>query len=118
MSLKNVFLGTTLTLTIKADKQQRLLEKNINNELCKVHTWLCANRLSLNIDKSNFVIFHPPQKNLQGLKFNLKINDQQLNREFFIKYLGIMVDSNLNWKKHEIIVVNIDFWNAARPDRK
>ena len=56
------------------------LEKTINNELCKVHALLCANRLSLNIDKSNFVIFHPPQKNVQGLKLNLKINDQQLNR--------------------------------------
>ena len=75
------------------------LEKTINNELCKVHALLCANRLSLNIDKSNFVIFHPPQKNVQGLKLNLKINDQQLNRKFFIKYLGIMIDSNLNWKK-------------------
>ena len=59
----------------------------------------------MNIDKSNFVIFHPPQKNVQGLKLNLKINDQQLNREFFIKYLGIMIDSNLNWKKHLEFVV-------------
>ena len=81
------------------------LEKTINNELCKVHTWLCANRLSLNIDNSNVVIFHPPQKNVQGLKLNLKINDQQLNREFFIKYLGVMIDSNLNWKKHAESVV-------------
>ena len=79
--------------------------KTINNELCKVHTWLCANRLSLNIDKSNFVIFHPPQKNVQGLKLNLKINDRQLNREFFVKYLGVMIDSNLNWKKHAESVV-------------
>ena len=83
----------------------QILKKTINNELCKVHTWLCANRLSLNIDKSNFVIFHPPQKNVQGLKLNLKINDQQLNREFFIKYLGVMIDSNLNWKKHAESVV-------------
>ena len=42
---------------------------------------------------------------MQGLKLNLKINDQQLNREFFIKYLGVMIDSNLNWKKHAESVV-------------
>ena len=59
----------------------------------------------MNIDKSNFVIFYPPQKNVRGLKLNLKINDQQLNREFFIKYLGVMIDSNLNWKKHAESVV-------------
>ena len=42
---------------------------------------------------------------MQGLKLNLKINDQQLNREFFIKYLGVMIDSNLKWKRHAESVV-------------
>ena len=28
----------------------------LNNELVNIHTWLSANKLSLNIDKSNFVI--------------------------------------------------------------
>lgn len=75
-------------------------EESMNNELSNVHTWLCANRLSLNIDKSNFVIFHPPQKNVQSLNFCLKINDKQLKTEYCIKYLGIMIDANLSWKKH------------------
>ena len=76
-------------------------EESINNELSNVHTWLCANRLSLNIDKSSFVIFYPPQKNVQSLNFCLKISDKQLKREYWIKYLGIMIDSqNLSWKKH------------------
>ena len=39
------------------------LENQLNLELVKVNNWLCANKLSLNINKSNFVIFHPPQKN-------------------------------------------------------
>ena len=30
------------------------------------HTWLCANRLSLNVEKSNYVIFDTPQKNIQS----------------------------------------------------
>lgn len=75
-------------------------EASINNELSNVHTWLCANRLSLNIDKSNYVLFHPPQKNIQRLSLNLKINDKHLKREFCIKYLGVMIDSTLSWKKH------------------
>ena len=39
-----------------------MLESLINSELEKVLNWLCANKLSLNIDKSNFVIFCPWQK--------------------------------------------------------
>ena len=36
------------------------LENQLNLQLVKVNNWLCANKLSLNINKSNFVIFHPP----------------------------------------------------------
>ena len=32
--------------------------------LKKVHIWLSANKLSLNIEKSNFVMFHPVQKRI------------------------------------------------------
>ena len=37
----------------------QILEKTINKELNKVYLWLNVNRLSLNIDKTNFIIFHP-----------------------------------------------------------
>ena len=53
----------------------------------------------LNIEKSNFILFHPPQKKLQDSSFNLKLCNKQLKREYCIKYLGILIDSHLNWKK-------------------
>ena len=37
------------------------IQKTVNKELRKVRKWLEANRLALNIDKTNFVIFHSPQ---------------------------------------------------------
>ena len=36
----------------------------MNKELKKVKKWLDANQLALNIDKTNFVIFHSPQKQI------------------------------------------------------
>ena len=74
------------------------LELIVNNELSYVHTWLCANKLSLNIVKSSFVLFHPPQRKIEA-SINLYINDTSLNEKDNIKYLGIIIDSNLNWKK-------------------
>ena len=38
------------------------LEETINYNLILVSNWLKANKLSLNIDKTNLIIFHPPQK--------------------------------------------------------
>jgi len=53
------------------NKSLQMLQNRINSELNNIHTWLSANRLSLNIEKSNVILFHPPQKSLQGSTFNL-----------------------------------------------
>ncbi len=78
-------------------KNLSTLESDINGELDTINEWLCANRLSLNIEKSNFVIFNPPQKKL-SFDHILIINGKHLKREYSIKYLGIFIDSHLNWK--------------------
>ena len=45
-------------------KNINVLESNLNNELSKVHSWLCANKLSLHFNKSNFVLFHRIQRKI------------------------------------------------------
>ncbi len=73
------------------------LEELINYNLIKVHSWLSANRLCLNIDKTNYVIFHTPQKLItHNLKLHIKCVD--IKQASFVKYLGIHIDSHLNWK--------------------
>ena len=50
-------------------------ETTVNNELQEVFSWLCANKLSLNIENSNFAIFRSPQK-LVNYIFNKSENKQ------------------------------------------
>ena len=80
-------------------KSLQCLEAKVNVELNNVNNWLCVNKLSLNIDKSNFVIFHPSQKKAQ-YPINLIINNKILEEKKYVKYLGIIMDCNLNWKQH------------------
>ena len=87
------------------NKSFQILQNRINSELINVHTWLSANKLSLNIEKSNFIFFHQPQKRLQDFSFNLSLNNKQLKREYCIKYLGILIDSHLSWKPRVDFVV-------------
>ena len=61
--------------------------------------WLNVNRLSLNIDKTNFTIFHPYNKPLEDL-ITIKINKKAIVEKQFIKYLGVIIDSSLSWKYH------------------
>ena len=55
------------------------------------------NRLSLNIDKTNFLIFHPYNKPLKQ-HVTIKINKKAIKEKEYIKYLGVLVDSSLSWK--------------------
>ena len=80
-------------------KDINILESLINSELEKVFNWLCANKLSLNIDKSNFVIFRPIQRKLPK-QVMLSINNQMLIQETSIRYLGVYIDYNISWKTH------------------
>ena len=47
------------TNILYADKNVKALEITLNAEFQKLYDWLTANKLTLNIKKSNFVIFHP-----------------------------------------------------------
>lgn len=69
------------------------LQAIINGELISVNSWLCANKLSLNVEKSSFVIFHPPQRKIIP-NFDFTINANH----FCAKYLGVLIDFNLSWK--------------------
>ena len=50
------------TNLLYADKNLNSLESIVNQELENVYNWLTSNKLTLNIKKSNYVIFHPYQK--------------------------------------------------------
>ena len=88
-----------------ADRNLKSLETVVNVELMNVYDWLASNKLSLNVKKTNFVIFHPSQKRI-NYKVNLKIYDNNrkhficLERKDYVKYLGVLIDSNLTWKHH------------------
>ena len=69
----------------------------MNRELKEVRKWLDANRLSLNIDKTNFVVFHSPQIKLVEPVI-IRFGKKKIKRESCVKFWGIMLDANLSWK--------------------
>ena len=75
------------------------LQKVVNRELRKVRKWLDANRLSLNISKTNYAIFHSPSRRIDEF-IRIKLGSQTLTRVDYIKHLGVLVDSTLSWKPH------------------
>ena len=71
----------------------------VNKELRHVKKWLDANKLALNVDKTNFVIFHSPL-NLLKESINIKIGKQHVKQAKYVKFLGLLLDENLSWRYH------------------
>ena len=82
-----------------SNKSLQALELLINDKLKIISNWLCCNRLSFNIDKTNFVVFHPRQKK-SNYCINLSINGKCIKEVNTVRYLGFYLDANLNWKSH------------------
>ena len=81
------------------EKNPKILRIKMNQDLNLIFQWLCANRLSLNVAKTEFIIFKPPRMNISE-RFTLKLNGTTLLESTKIKYLGIIIDGRLTWKHH------------------
>ena len=71
---------------------------NINIELSKIYEWLAVNKLSLNISKTKFRIFHHPNKKIRNIQ--IKINDIDIERVADFCFLGLTINEHLTWKTH------------------
>ena len=73
----------------------------INTELDKIFQWLCTNKLSLNIKKTNVMVFHPSKikRNIELLD-KIIINGVSLNQVNEFNFLGTTITSNLSWNTH------------------
>ena len=59
----------------------------LNGELNKLSAWFAANRLSLNLSKTNFIVFKPWQKK-QSFEFQVSINEQPILRVSKTMFMG------------------------------
>ena len=66
-----------------------------NQQLKNIDNRLTSNKLSLNIDKTNYIVFHiPHSKILENINLQLRIVD--LKRMQCIKFLGLFIYKNLS----------------------
>ena len=72
----------------------------INKELAKINEWLEINKLSLNVTKTKFMVFHRQHKHRAIKPPVPKIKNKNIEKVEQFKFLGLTLDSNLNWKKH------------------
>ena len=75
------------------------LYKNMNSDLDDLTNWFKANRLALNVNKSNCMLFQP-NGNQNTLGNTLNIDVDPIEHTLYCKFLGIFIDNQLRWNNH------------------
>ena len=87
------------TNLIHFSKSVNRLNKHVNLDLKNLTYWLNANKIALNVKKTELKIFKHQRKRLDS-PIKIKLNRKRLYPSKSVKYLGIKIDESLNWKQH------------------
>ena len=77
------------------------IETKLNKDIENVHRWLTANKLSLNMEKSEFMIIGS-RRRLASIENSpvLTLGGNNIKRVYQKKTLGMILDDQLKWNKH------------------
>ena len=84
-----------------AGKEIYSIQSSLNRDLLNISHWLSANKLTLDMTKTEFMSIGKRQK-LNNLPSSppLEINGTRINQVYSTKSLGIIIDENLTWVNH------------------
>lgn len=80
-------------------KSVKDIATNMNRDLVILSDWFLANKLSLNISKTNGVLFKPKKNQACG-NFCIKLGSEKVTFVSHVRFLGLEVDEYLSWKDH------------------
>ena len=69
----------------------------LNKDMTNVVNWMSANKLTVNFEKTNIVVFNKNEKQNSN---KLTICQKTIESKDTAKYLGIHIDKELNFRKH------------------
>ena len=84
---------TTLIATLNPSSEMEMQYQISDRELKKIQQWLNVNKLSLNVEKTKFMIFGMPQKKIDIHR--LKLAGTEIESVEHFKFIGITVDKHL-----------------------
>ena len=99
-AIKNsdVFHFADDTNLLSIAENSKICEKEINEDLKILYQWLQANKISLNRDKTELICFRKNGQKINEIK--VKINGRRIYPSSSIRYLGLHLDNNLNFRNH------------------
>jgi hypothetical protein len=83
-----------------SSQNENVLSHLIEEDLCTLSDWFCANKLSLNVSKTNFMQINAIKAKTKTKTNIVHLGSDVIKRISSIKFLGIIVDDGLEWTDH------------------
>ena len=99
-NLFNILYADDTSILLSGSDHQKLV-REMNTELELISEWFKANKLTLNIDKTYYMVFHRGRRKFKN-SIELVINDMKIRETKSINYLLF----KLNWIDHIKYVKN------------
>ena len=71
------------------------INKTLNKDLRELSFWLNANKIALNVAKTEIILFKTSNKNYDA-DLKIKLCRKRIHASPYVKYLGVFIDENLN----------------------
>ena len=99
----NVIMFADDTNLFFSNKNLTDLEKIINRELQNICQWFNLNKLSINVKKTNFILFG---HNKHTKSINICINDTKIDQTDKTKFLGVIINQTMTWSDHITVITH------------
>lgn len=96
---KCVLFADDISIIVTSNKKLNTIsehELDINNTIDKLLHWLDINHLMINLDKSVYIQFNRSNNS----KNDIKLNINKINEVTRTRFLGVIIDKDINWKEH------------------
>jgi len=102
--VKTILFADDTTIYITSDDINNMYD-TMNVQLETLTDWFKANKLSLNVNKTNHMFLHH-KRNPPTVNKTVKIDNQIINKIDSVKFLGVHIDHKLQWHDHIKLCAN------------
>ena len=96
----NVELYADDTVIYFVSKSVSEIQAQLTSSLTNVLSWLHANFLILNLEKTKIILVGTHQRTAEADDLVIGISNKRLERVNKFKYFGVLLDNTISWKDH------------------
>ena len=88
------------TFLIAKDRNIHIALEKAKDNFYEIYQWCVANKLTINNDKTNFVLFHTKNKPVPPNIDCIRLSSMTIHRVKSVQYFGLTIDEHLYWHEH------------------